>query len=200
MRFINHRIRLIYVSGNRGRSVKGNRCTQERTMLKTIKMELLIRKAQKKEPEAFTELIRIYMKDMYRTAIAILMNDEDAADAIQDTILACWEKMDTLQHTQYFKTWMTRILIRKCLDIRRKQELVVTMEDYEEPTVEDTYNLELKEALETLGEKYRLIMMLYYAEGYQVQEIADFLEMPVSTVQTRLARGRKKLREYYESE
>ena len=169
-------------------------------MLRNIKMELLIRKAQKKESDAFTELIQIYMQDMYRTAIAILMNDEDAADAIQDTILVCWEKMDTLQHTQYFKTWMTRILIHKCLDIRRKQEKVVTMEDYEEPAVEDTYNIELKEALETLGEKYRLIMMLYYGEGYQVKEIADFLEMPVSTVQTRLERGRKKLREYYQSE
>ena len=74
------------------------------------------------------------------------------------------------------------------------------MEDYEEPVVEDAYNIELKEALETLGEKYRLIMMLYYGEGYRVQEIAGFLGMPVSTVQTRLDRGRKKLREYYQSD
>lgn len=142
----------------------------------------------------------MYMQDMYRTAVAILMNDEDAADAIQETILACWEKMDTLQYTKYFKTWMTKILIHKCLDIRKKQEKIIPMEDYEEPAVEDAYNIELKEALETLGEKYRLIMMLYYGEGYRVQEIADFLGMPVSTVQTRLDRGRKKLREYYQSD
>ena len=169
-------------------------------MLRNIKTDLLIRKAQNKEPEAFTELIQMYMQDMYRTAVAILMNDEDAADAIQNTILSCWEKMDTLQYTKYFKTWMTKILIHKCLDIRKKQEKIIPMEDYEEPAVEDAYNIELKEALETLGEKYRLIMMLYYGEGYQVQEIADFLGMPVSTVQTRLDRGRKKLREYYQSD
>ena len=169
-------------------------------MLRNIKTDLLIRKAQNKEPEAFTELIQMYVQDMYRTAVAILMNDEDAADAIQETILACWEKMDTLQYTKYFKTWMTKILIHKCLDIRKKQEKIIPMEDYEEPAVEDAYNIELKEALETLGEKYRLIMMLYYGEGYQVQEIADFLGMSASTVQTRLDRGRKKLREYYQSD
>ena len=169
-------------------------------MLRNIKTDLLIRKAQNKEPEAFTELIQMYMQDMYRTAVAILMNDEDAADAIQETILACWEKMDTLQYTKYFKTWMTKILIHKCLDIRKKQEKIIPMEDYEEPAVEDAYNIEIKEALETLGEKYRLIMMLYYGEGYRVQEIADFLGMPISTVQTRLDRGRKKLREYYQSD
>lgn len=169
-------------------------------MLRNIKTDLLIRKAQNKEPEAFTELIQMYMQDMYRTAVAILMNDEDAADAIQETILACWEKMDTLRYTKYFKTWMTKILIHKCLDIRKKQEKIIPMEDYEEPVVEDAYNIELKEALETLGEKYRLIMMLYYGEGYRVQEIADFLGMPASTVQTRLDRGRKKLREYYQSD
>ena len=168
-------------------------------MLNNIKMEFLIKKAQKRESEAFTELIQIYMRDMYRTAIAILMNDEDAADAIQDTILVLWEKIDTLQQAQYFKTWMTRILIHKCLDIRKNKQLVTPMEVYEEPAVEDAYNIELKEALATLGEKYSLIMMLYYGEGYQAKEIADFLKMPVSTVQTRLERGRKKLREYFES-
>lgn len=49
-------------------------------MLRNIKTDLLIRKAQNKEPEAFTELIQMYMQDMYRTVVAILMDDEDAAD------------------------------------------------------------------------------------------------------------------------
>lgn len=176
-----------------------NQCTQERTMQEKMNLDLLVKKAKNKEPNAFTELIQLYMKDMYRTAIAILMNDEDAADAIQETILACWEKMDTLQHTQYFKTWMIRILINKCYDIRKKREKIVPFEEYEEPAKEDIYNIEVKEALSTLDEKYRLIMMLYYGEGYCVKEIAEFLKIPESTVQTRLARGRKRLREYYES-
>ena len=61
--------------------------------------------------------MQLHMKDMYRTAVSILMNDEDAADAIQDAILACWEKIDGLKEPRYFRTWMTRILINKCYDI-----------------------------------------------------------------------------------
>lgn len=49
----------------------------------------LVKKAQQKDPDAFTALMQLYLKDLYKTALAILINDEDAADAIQDTILVC---------------------------------------------------------------------------------------------------------------
>ena len=52
----------------------------------------LIQTAKDRDPDAFTTLMQQYMKDMYRVAIAILMHDEDAADAIQETILDCWER------------------------------------------------------------------------------------------------------------
>ena len=74
-------------------------------------MKTLIKKAQHKDADAFVELMQENMKDMYKVARAILSNDEDAADAIQDTILACWEKIHTLKQEDFFKTWLTRILI-----------------------------------------------------------------------------------------
>ena len=157
----------------------------------------LIRKARSKDPDAFSSLIYFYMKDLYRVAISILMNDEDAADAIQDTILGCWEKLHTLKQEKYFKTWLTRILINHCYDMWKKQQRMTPMEDYEEPVAEDQYNVELKEALGQLDEKYRIVMVLYYSEGYQTGEIAELLEIPRSTVQTRLQRGREKLEAYY---
>ena len=126
----------------------------------------LIRKARSKDPDAFSSLIYFYMKDLYRVAISILMNDEDAADAIQDTILGCWEKLHTLKQEKYFKTWLTRILINHCYDMRKKQQRMI-------------------------------VMVLYYSEGYQTGEIAELLEIPRSTVQTRLQRGREKLEAYY---
>lgn len=52
-------------------------------------IQTYIQRAKEHDPDAFTDLMQFYMKDMYRTAIAILMNDADSADAIQDTILAC---------------------------------------------------------------------------------------------------------------
>ena len=153
----------------------------------------LIRKARSKDPDAFSSLIYFYMKDLYRVAISILMNDEDAAD----TILGCWEKLHTLKQEKYFKTWLTRILINHCYDMRKKQQRMTTMEDYEEPVAEDQYNVELKEALGQLDEKYRIVMVLYYSEGYQTGEIAELLEIPRSIVKTRLKRGREMLVAYY---
>ena len=88
-------------------------------------------------------------------------------------------------------------MINRCYDIRKKQQRIIAMEEYEEPSAEDQYNVELKEALNQLDEKYRIVMVLYYSEGYQTGEIAELMEIPKSTVQTRLQRGREKLEAYY---
>ena len=165
--------------------------------MKSIETKFLVNKAQRQDKDAFTELMQRYMKDMYRTAIAILLKEEDAADAIQDTILTCWEKLDTLKKPEYFKTWMTRILINHCYDILRSNSVYQNMEDYEEPSKQDEYNVELKEAYASVEERYRLPMELYYSQGFKIREIAEILSLPQNTVKTRLARGRKQLEEYY---
>ena len=63
---------------------------------------------------------------------------------------------------------------------------------------EDESNLELKEALEQLDEKYRLPIMMFYGDGYSTKEIAAILNTPVSTIQTRLSRGREQLGRYFD--
>ena len=87
-------------------------------------MEELVRKAKQKEPDAFTELMRMHMQSMYKVARAYLSSDADAADAVQETILACYEKLPLLKHDKYFKTWMTKILMRKCCDILKRQKVI----------------------------------------------------------------------------
>ena len=157
----------------------------------------LVARAKSRDPDAFVTLMQLHAKRMYRVALAILLNDEDTADAIQDTILTCWEKLHSLRDDRYFSTWMTRILIRKCYDLRNARRHDADLEEIPEPAAEDHYNLELKEALASLDEKYRVIMVLFYAEGYRTDEIAEILRIPKSTVQTRLQRGREKLARYY---
>ena len=70
-----------------------------------------------KNGDAFIALMKSYMQSMYKIARSILKSDEDVADAIQETILSCWEKIDQLKECRYFKTWMIRILINKCNNI-----------------------------------------------------------------------------------
>ena len=77
---------------------------------------------------------------------------------------------------------------------------VAPMEEYEPSAVEDSYNLELKEALAALDEIYRIPMLLHYGQGWKTKEIAELLHVSASTIQTRLARGREKLAVYYRKE
>lgn len=158
-------------------------------------MDNLVKKAQDRDAMAFTELMQSQMQTMYKTARAILQNEEDAADAISDTILACWEKLPQLKQAAYFRTWMTRILINKCNDIYRKKENLWLTETVPEQSSKDAgfENIEWNEALKMLDEKYRLVIMLYYVEGFKTSEVAAILDIPESTVRTRLARGREKL-------
>jgi RNA polymerase sigma-70 factor (ECF subfamily) len=169
-------------------------------MKQTKQINELVKRAKAHDAEAFTELMQFFMKDMYRASLAILMNDADAADAIGDTILACWEKLDTLKNPKLFKTWMTRILINKCYDMLKQRECVVPFEECGEPAAPEDADGSLKELLSVLDEKYRLPMLLFYGQGYRIHEIAELLHIPKSTVSTRLARGRDKLAAYYAEE
>lgn len=113
-------------------------------------MENLVKKAKGQDPDAFTELIQMHMKDMYKVALA------------------------------------------------RKEKINITsLEEYEEPCIYDQYNPELKEVLSVLDEKYRIILTLFYVEGYHIKEIAKILKIPRSTVSTRLQRGRDRLAKSY---
>ena len=162
-------------------------------------MENLVNRAKQRDADAFTQLMQSQMQHMYKTARAILGHDEDAADAISDTILACWEKLPELKQNRYFRTWMTRILINKCSDLLEKRKrLMLTGDLPEGASYEVGYeNLEWQEAVKSLDERYRLTVMLYYGEGFKTSEVAAILDIPESTVRTRLARAREKLAEVY---
>lgn len=73
-------------------------------------MDNLIKRARQQDADAFTTLMQSQMQAMYKIARAMLKNDEDAADAISETIFTCWEKIGQLKRIEFFKTWMTRIL------------------------------------------------------------------------------------------
>ena len=158
-------------------------------------MKTLILEAIGGDADAFTRLMQSQLQNMYKTASAILRNDEDAADAISDTILTCWEKKGQLKKPEFFRTWMTRILINKCKDMIRTQSSLSLVEELPEQSVYDTTyeNVEWKAALDGLDEKHRLVMALYYVKGFDTVEIGKMLDMPESTVRSRLARGREKL-------
>ncbi len=165
-------------------------------------MNNLVKRAQRKDADAFTELMQSQMQNMYKTAWAILHNDEDAADAISDTILICWEKLGQLRQAEFFKTWMTRILINQCNDILKQRRKVIPVDEIRDSSEssQEYENVEWMETLQSLDEKYRLIIVLYYVNGLSTTEISTILHIPVSTVRTRLSRGRNQMASLYNAE
>ena len=96
------------------------------------------------------------MQSLYKVAKAILKNEEDVADAMQDTVLTCWEKIDTLKKDKYFKTWLIRILINHCNAIYRQRTRIVSEESVSEPWIQENgyTDVEWENFLNCLEEKY----------------------------------------------
>lgn len=164
-------------------------------------MELLVKKAKRGDAEAFIALMEENKLSMYKVARGFLRNEEDAADAMAETVLNCYEKIGTLKDNAYFKTWMIRILINNCKDILQRQRKSLPFEEI--PETEDKRSrgnmAEFQELIEPLKEQDRSIFTLYYVYGMKVKEIAANMEMKESTVLSRLKRGREALRDEMES-
>lgn len=161
----------------------------------------LVKKAQRGDAGAYGELVRMYQDSFYRVARSRLYSDEDAADAIQETLLTGWEKRKTLREPAFFKTWMIRILINKCNEILRKNPKTERLDSLPEPYTTDMEgNLMFEAMLQNLSGKNRLVMALYYGEEYTVREIARILELSEDAVKQRLARGRKEVLNAYEKQ
>lgn len=161
----------------------------------------LVKLARKGNQDAFTQLMLAHEPTLSRVAMSLLKNPEDAADAVQDAILAAWQSMETLRQVRYFKTWLVRILINKCYRIgslRSKHshsQLEEALDCSEQPDWDQT--LDVRSTLGNLKEEDRLILGLHYYDGLSVREIARALEVSEDCVKQRLYRGRKRFQTAY---
>lgn len=145
------------------------------------------------DKDFFVKEIEAHSGMLYRVAYTILRNDDACKDALQDTALKAWEKRGTLKELRYFRTWITRILINTCYGTQRKRRRMVSIEDAPEPQVAAP-DISLAMALQSLPEKLRLPLVLYYSEGLTYAEIAQTLRLPMATVRGRIHRAKGQLR------
>lgn len=133
---------------------------------------------------------------LYRISKSILGNDQDCEDAVNNAILKAYEKLDSLKEQQYFKTWLIRIVINECNSLRRKQFNLLPFEEIlKNKKVEDDDDYsDLYIAIQGLSKKIKIPIVLYYIEGYSIDEIKEILDIPQGTVKSRLSRGRKLLK------
>lgn len=147
--------------------------------------------------EQLGEVILSSEHQMYATAKSILINDQDCADAIQETIAKAFEKLHTLKKEQYVKTWLIRILMNECYNIARAncrncpEDMMeeIALQDEDKPDYSELYR-----AVEALKEDLRIPVVLYYVNDFSVREIAQTLGISEGAVQKRLSRARCKLK------
>ena len=110
--------------------------------------------------------------------------------------MIAFEKLHTLKVDAYFKTWIIRILIRECYRIQKKRKNLVPYEEYMQDRKlweEDRYT-DLYLAIMELPQELRVLVTLYYLDGFSVREVSDILQMKEGTVKSRLSRAREQLR------
>ncbi|MBS6196334.1 MAG: sigma-70 family RNA polymerase sigma factor [Clostridiales bacterium] len=145
----------------------------------------------------FVAAVRDAEDTLYRVAMAILRDEDDCGDAVQEALLLAFEKLGTLREEKFFKTWLTRILIHECYRIRKKKKNLVSYEEYVEANEKEAPDADYSElygAIRRLPEDIRVAVTLFYIEGFSIREIGEMTECGENTVKSRLYRGRMQLR------
>ena len=151
------------------------------------------------ERDTFVRNIRKYAPNMYRLALAMLHNREDAQDAVSEAVLKAYEKLHTLRSADRFRPWIMQITANEARKIYGRNKRVTPMEDLEAymPVFRDE-NHELWDVVMQLDIVYREVILLYFYERFSIKEIGAVLRVPEGTVKSRLSRGKKLLRNMME--
>ena len=144
--------------------------------------------------QQFTDAAERYLDMVYRIALNWFRNPADGEDAAQNTMLRLWRTDTDFQGEDHLRHWLVRVTLNECkrMSAHPWRRRTVPLSQCPEPVFQDRQTL-FQEVM-ALPAKYRVPLYLYYYEGYKVDEVGELLGLNPSTVQTRLARGRAKLK------
>ncbi len=158
----------------------------------------LVKAAKDGSTQAFGELYEKYSGEMFNFACYYLGDKYRAEDAVSDAVCEAFSCIGTLKKADAFKTWLFRILIRSCqkqLKYIVEQRTTFDIETLKTASAEDDFveTTALKQALSTLSQEDRGIVLLSVVSKYNSREIGEMLGLPPSTVRSKLMRSTDKL-------
>jgi RNA polymerase sigma-70 factor, ECF subfamily len=161
----------------------------------------LVAAAQGGSESAFAELVRLHQRRAYAVARAIVITHEDAEDAVQEGFLHAYRALDRFRPGQPFGAWLFRIVSNASLDIvrRRKVRDADQLTDsmalpFRDPGETDELRSRLGQALETLTDRQRAVIVLHDVEGFRHGEIGEMLGIPEGTARSDLHHARATMR------
>jgi RNA polymerase sigma-70 factor, ECF subfamily len=162
----------------------------------------LVEQAAKGDMEAFHLLVDRYASYLFALAAGLLGNQADAEDVVQECLTGAFRGLHSFRRQSSVKTWLTAILIRQVSAFRRSRSLwrrAGALKEQAPPSPSQgprsDARLDVRAAIATLPEEFRQVIVLRELLGLSYEEIAQVLDVPRGTVESRLFRGRKLLRE-----
>ncbi len=163
-------------------------------------LDELVNKAINGDKEAFTNAILSIEKDLYTIAKIKLKNDDDVCEAVQETMISTYNNIKKLKKTEYFKTWVIRILINECNKIyASKRKSYVSLDEMTNLKDDLDMNnsilekIDFNSLIQSLKNDEKTIITLYYYLKYTTKEISTILKINESTVRSKILRSKQKL-------
>lgn len=146
-------------------------------------------------------IMQTYGNMLFRLCLITLGNENDAEDAVQETLIKYLRKAPIFVDDEHEKAWLLTVATNQCKDMLkfRKRHLVADIDEIRE-FADEKSDSGILDALMTLPEKYRMVLVLYYVEEYSIESIAKMIGRTTSAVKMRLQKGRKLLLEAYRKE
>ena len=174
----------------------------------------LVRKAQQGDVEAYDVLVRRYQGKVYALAYNMTGNKEDAEDRVQDVFIKAFQSVRNFKGQSSFYTWLYRIAVNRTINFlkTRKNKYAISLNDMDSGAERDPAYVELRarespvrdvslqelqkklnEALQTLSEKHRVVVVMHDIQGIPHEEIAQMMGCSPGTVRSRLFYARQQL-------
>ena len=173
------------------------------TKYKNIHQDI-IDKCLLNDQKAQMQLYNLYYKSMFNTSLRILNNFEEAEDSMQEAFLTAFTKLNTYKGEVSFGVWLRKIIVNRAIDVLKRKKIIFESIDEKQlnipnQNIDDEWKsvqarLEnVKSAIMKLKDQYRIILSLYFLEGYDHEEISEILGIEVSTSRSQLTRAKEKL-------
>lgn len=159
-------------------------------------MQDKVKAAQKGSEQDFYELMSHYKSKLYNTARYFLGNEAEALEAVQEVTCRAYLQIKRLKEPNSFGCWLGRIMYNYCMDMLKKNNRVIPIEDIEDLEQENDsqLRLELDSYMEQLRPDFREAIVLRYFDDLSIEEISIKMNKPEGTVKTWLNRGLGQLR------
>lgn len=158
----------------------------------------MIERAKQGNKQAFDELAKVHLPEVYNIAYRYGGNRADAEDIVQLAMLRLWQNLKHYDSARSFRPWFRRLVVNVCLNYKRKQKIDAkafgTEKAKTDEVKEEKRNTTIFQLVAGLPFEQRLAVVYKYCEDLDVSEIAEIMNVPEGTIKTWLFRARENLR------